>query len=468
MNDPRQLVTDYVRYGSETAFRELVTRYVDLVYSTALRLVGGDSHLAEDVTQTVFIQLARKARRLSPNVLMGGWLHRATCNAARAIIRSEQRRQRREQQAVEMNAIQVEGEDNLTKLTPVLDEALEELGAEDRAAILLRFFEQRQFGAVGEILGIGEDGARKRVNRALDKLETLLKRRGVTFSSLALGTFLATDAVTAAPAGLAASVAGAALAGITAGTTTLTLVKTLAMTKVKLGALSALIIAGVTTPLVVQHQTQARLARQNQELRNQLSSLAELQAENERLSNAVARLSQPGPVDSEHELLQLRSEVGTLRSQVNNLQNQNRQLQTAQTRPAPEPQPEQTNHYTAQQLVGIAKMNDARLLTQGLILYAQNNGQQLPSRFEQIQPYLKDANLGTNQFDLVAQGSLQDITNPAQVIVFRETQAWQTPDGGWVRTYGFADGHSEIHRPPDGNFEPWEKLHMLAAPDAGH
>ncbi|MEQ1887470.1 MAG: sigma factor, partial [Bryobacteraceae bacterium] len=79
MTDSQQLLAEYARNGSDAAFRELVTRYVDLVYSTALRLVEGDTHRAEDVTQTVFVDLSRKARTLPADVRLGGWLHRDTC-----------------------------------------------------------------------------------------------------------------------------------------------------------------------------------------------------------------------------------------------------------------------------------------------------------------------------------------------------------------------------------------------------
>ena len=86
------------KVGEEAAFRELVSRYVDLVYSAAIRLVNGDAHLAEDVTQTVFADLARMARSLSRGVMLGGWLHRHTCFVAGKTMRSERRRLARERQ----------------------------------------------------------------------------------------------------------------------------------------------------------------------------------------------------------------------------------------------------------------------------------------------------------------------------------------------------------------------------------
>jgi len=88
MTDSRKLLEDYVENGSETAFRELVSRYINLVYSTAVRLVDSDTHLAEDVVQTVFMDLARQARALSKDVMLGGWLHRHTCFVAAKAMRS--------------------------------------------------------------------------------------------------------------------------------------------------------------------------------------------------------------------------------------------------------------------------------------------------------------------------------------------------------------------------------------------
>jgi RNA polymerase sigma factor (sigma-70 family) len=105
MRDGQKLLAEYVQRGSEPAFRELVNRYLDLVYSAALRLVNGDPHLAEDVAQKVFVDLARMAGSLSKQVMLGSWLHRHTCFVARNAVRGERRRQNRERQAAEMSAL---------------------------------------------------------------------------------------------------------------------------------------------------------------------------------------------------------------------------------------------------------------------------------------------------------------------------------------------------------------------------
>src|SRR6266705_1148439 len=126
MTDCLQLLANYTDNGSETAFRALVSRYIDLVYSTARRLLNGDVHLAEDVTQTVFADLARKAPTFSKEVLLGGWLHRHTCYMAANVLRVERRRQAREQETVRMNVPEYDPNDTPAQLAPVLDEAINE------------------------------------------------------------------------------------------------------------------------------------------------------------------------------------------------------------------------------------------------------------------------------------------------------------------------------------------------------
>src|SRR5262245_49029801 len=126
MTDSQKLLAEYATNGSEGAFRELVARYVNLVYSTARRLVDGDSQLAEDVTQMVFISLATKGRTLSSSVMLGGWLHQRTFHLATKALRSERRRQAREREAVEMNSLQ--DNSDWRQLTPILDQAITQLG----------------------------------------------------------------------------------------------------------------------------------------------------------------------------------------------------------------------------------------------------------------------------------------------------------------------------------------------------
>ena len=317
MMDSQQLLAEYAQEGSDTAFRELVSRYVDLVYSTALRLVEGDTHRAEDVAQTVFVDLAGMAQKLSKDVMLGGWLHRHTCFVAAKIMRSERRRQSRERQAVEMNALQNDSEADFSLVAPMLDEAINELGEADRTAILLRFFEQHDFRAVGQALGSNEDTARMRVTRALEKLEMLLKRRGVTASSGALAVVLGVNAVQAAPAGLAVTISTAAvLAGTAVQTSTvIAATKTIAMTTLQKTIIGATLIAAVGTGIYEARQASS-LRTQVQTLQQQQAPLAEqlteLKTENERLSNLVAQANDSQALSKAQfsELLKLRGKSG--------------------------------------------------------------------------------------------------------------------------------------------------------------
>lgn len=326
MTDSQQLLAEYARTGSDAAFGELVARYVDLVYSTALRLVEGNTHRAEDVAQTVFVDLARLARTLSREVMLGGWLHRHTCFVAANTLRGERRRQARERQAVEMNTLQNHSEADFSQVAPMLDEAINELGEADRTAILLRFFEQHDFRSVGQALGGNEDAARMRVSRALEKLETLLKRRGVTASSGALAIVLGANAVQAAPVGLAVTIAtAAALAGTTIAATIATPTAATTMSWLNIKSIAAIVVAAVaagTGTHLVQQREATRLRSENQNL---IAQSEQLTSERDTYLSAVAankdeleRLQR-----SQGELLRLRGEIGVLR---NELASQKRQV----------------------------------------------------------------------------------------------------------------------------------------------
>jgi RNA polymerase sigma factor (sigma-70 family) len=411
MTDSQQLLADYVRNGSEEAFRELVTRYLALVHSTAIRLVGGNTHLAEDVAQIVFVDLARKARTLPGDVMLGGWLHRDTCFVAAKTMRSERRRQSRERHAVEMNSCQNHSASDLMLVAPILDEAINQLGAEDRTAILLRFFEQRDLRSVGNALGSNEDAARMRVNRALEKLHSRLKHRGVTLSVAALGTGLAAEAVTAAPAGLAVTISSVALAGAAAGTgTTFTLLK-----------------------------AQIKLREENDSFRQQI---AQLQVDNQSLSNFAAQAKNPAslPGDQFDELLRLRGEVGVLRQKTNELagfRQENRKL-LSQVAAQSEP----TNQVSAEDQFILRQTHAVDAMTTLLAAiknYATNHDGQYPGSFEQLAASGDlgttnfAGNLGLADFELVKDGAVDPQGNK---VVLRLRVPLQRPGSPSVMVLG--------------------------------
>lgn len=243
MTEDADLLRRYADENSEAAFADLVRRHVDHVYSTALRLVGGDAHRAEDVTQMVFVSLARKAPALIPHPVLAGWLYTAAHHAAAQVVRGEARRRRHEEEAHTMNEIlkDVSGaKADWEQVRPVLDAALRELGERDREAVVLRFFVQRPFAEIGRVLRVSEDAARMRVERAVEKLRLQLVRRGVSSSAGALLIVLETHVLGAAPAGLASSVAHVACAaGVLVGPLSL-VAQFMAETKVMVGVAGAL------------------------------------------------------------------------------------------------------------------------------------------------------------------------------------------------------------------------------------
>ena len=281
----QQLLRDYTNRRSEAAFAELVRRHVDFVYSAALRMVRDAQH-AEDVTQSVFVALAQNARQLTGHAVLSGWLHRTTQNLAANAVRSDVRRRAREQEAAAMNELlSAEPETVWEQITPYLDEALGELGEDDRDALLLRYFERKSAREMAQTLGTSEDAAQKRVNRAVERLREFFAKRGITVGASGLVVVITANGVQSAPIGLAAAISGAALSSAAGGVTALTILKTMTITKMQF-SVTALLITGAAISLIVQHQNQVALREQNESLHQQMSRL---QTENEKLSERIAR-----------------------------------------------------------------------------------------------------------------------------------------------------------------------------------
>ncbi len=207
-DDSRQLLLRYSRDRSDAAFRELVARHAPLVHATALRRLNGDAAAAEDVTQEVFTLLARKASGLR-DVILSGWLYRQTCRRAANHVRAERRRKRREKIAMDLFPLTQEAAAG--GLARDLDEAMLSLSAQDRDALVLRFLEGQPFSAVGRKLGVTEEAARKRVRRALDRLEGNLRRKGIASGGAGLGGVLSGFAAPALPDAMISRVSAKAL-----------------------------------------------------------------------------------------------------------------------------------------------------------------------------------------------------------------------------------------------------------------
>jgi RNA polymerase sigma factor (sigma-70 family) len=211
MTDDGQLLRQYVEERSEAAFTELVRRHVNVVYFAALRRVGGDRHLADDVAQSVFADLARKAPTLLERPALIGWLYTSTRFAAAQAVRTEQRRRTHEQEAQTMHELNSTPEADWNQLRPILDDAMDELNDQEREVVLLRFFEQLPLAEVGSRFAISTDAARMRVDRALEKLRGLLARRGLASTSTALAAVVATQSGLAVPPGMVARIVGGVL-----------------------------------------------------------------------------------------------------------------------------------------------------------------------------------------------------------------------------------------------------------------
>ena len=256
-NDDMELVRRFARDGSEEAFAALVARHVGLVHSVAMRQVR-DAHLAEEITQTVFIILARKAISLGSATVVSGWLCRTARFVSARALTMQHRRQQREQEAFMQSESADTESDAWQQIEPLLEPAMGQLSGADHDAVVLRFFEGRNFRDVGDALGTSEAAAKMRVNRALGKLWEFFAKRGVVLPVAVIAATVTANSVQAAPVGLAASVSVAAAKGaaVSSSTTALidTTIKLMAWTKLKAAVVvgTILVLTAGTATVTVQ------------------------------------------------------------------------------------------------------------------------------------------------------------------------------------------------------------------------
>lgn len=296
-SDDMQLLQEYATGRSEAAFTALVSRHINLVYSAAMRSVN-NPHQAEDITQLVFVMLARKSRALRRGTVLSGWLYQTARLTAANFIRTEMRRQHREHQALIQSTMNAPEAEAWTRVGPVLDEAMSQLNEKDRNAIVLRFFEGRPLKEVGDALGATEDAAKMRVNRALDKLRDFFHHRGITVPAAALAAAISANSIQAAPAGLAESLAAGVVQGSALTGSTLSFVKgaihimTSTKISVAIGVGAAAIIGLQWQQISTQKQTvkqlQAQVAQQTQDSRAQQAGIEKLQERNAFYAKTIA------------------------------------------------------------------------------------------------------------------------------------------------------------------------------------
>jgi len=452
-----QLLEDYALAKSQDAFTQLVQRHLDLVYTAALRQVRSPQ-LAEEISQSVFADLARAAEKLEPDTILIAWLYQVTRRTAIDVVRRESRRQARERLAVEMAAMNTATD--WTHIEPLLDDAMEALDDTDRAAILLRYFENKSLREVGQSLGTSDDAAQKRVSRAVEQLRKFFSKRGVGIGAGGLMVLISTNAVQSAPVALATSISTAAvLAGGTIHTSTaIVTTKVIAMTIMQklLVTASVVLLAGAG---VYEARQASRLTGETQMLRQKQTAVqAQIQLlENERdeATNRLAELlAENSPLKANPhmaELLELRSEVAQFKDAAAKKENDpiqsaaedllakveqlKQRLDQSPDKKIPEIQiltPTDwinvslkailTNNistqYALSQLRIAAKDRFAPMMAQALRNYTHASGGELPNDLSQLKPYF-DSTVGDEilgRYKLLHTGHLSDVPSEDMLV----------------------------------------------------
>ncbi|MGI8965999.1 MAG: sigma-70 family RNA polymerase sigma factor [Limisphaerales bacterium] len=313
-----ELLQEYARNNSDAAFASLVARHLNLVYSAALRQVRS-SHLAEEIAQSVFLDLSRSAKKLKPDTLLSAWLFQTTRRTAINVWKQESRRQLREQTAVELAAMN-SPESEWTHIEPLLDEAMDSLSREDRDALLLRFFENKSLREVGENFGASEDAAQKRVSRAVEQLRKFFTKRGVAIGSASFAALLSANVVQAAPIGLGATISSAISVAAISSVAAKTLIMTTTQ-KILIATTAAVVIGtGVYEAMQISdlHKQVEQLHSQQKPL---IEQIAQLQRERDEATNQLA-IAQNKNTRLRHDT----ADIYKLRGDVTRLQRDSQEL----------------------------------------------------------------------------------------------------------------------------------------------
>jgi RNA polymerase sigma factor (sigma-70 family) len=334
--DDMTLLREYAARQSDTAFEALVSRRVRFVYSAALRQVR-NPHLAEDVTQAVFIILAKKAESIRSETILTGWLFKTTRFAALAQTRAAARRRHYEQEAQMQSEIQTNAGDPLwEQLSPLLDEALAQLGEKDRQAVLLRFFENKSLADVGTSIGAGEDSARMRISRALEKLRRFFLKRGVVSTTALIAGAISANSVQSAPIELAAKVTSTVVKGSAVAASIPPLVKATLNIMAWIKTKTVLVIGASTllagTAVLTLQEIKDQLLGMQDQLGQYESQLDQARGEEHEILDRESH-NNPQPKERqemEDRLLQLRSMEDILQAHLTDRRDKLRELQMEQ------------------------------------------------------------------------------------------------------------------------------------------
>ena len=475
MRSDLELLREYVEDHSETAFVELVDRHLNMVWGVAQRTTK-DADLASDVAQEVFSDLAQKSSRLSPQIVLAAWLHRAASLAAAKCVRTYVRRSERERKAMDLHHQNLEqkSDESSDALLPLLDEGLECLSDKDRHAVVLRFFGHKSFAAVGTELGVSEDTAQKRVSRAIEKLRNYFRREGIAVGTATISSSLSAASAYTAPTELAAAVIVSSTGGITTLSASTLLIHKLQyqflLMKTKL-IVSVVAVSSITAPLFLQHQAIGALKAENARLEQQLYPIEALQAIRQELQPVQALEAELERLRAEQpELAALRQEATQLKGPDWEERRQLYQQRNDDERAWQEAKDTAILLRAEFEAVELHSHTRKAMLQIGLAarVWATDNENTFPQSFIEMTNELAnnyqegfEGGLRLEDFAWVPHARAVSQMEP-HLALFREKTPRQMPDGTWERCYTLCDGSAHILQSDSPDFSEHE-AHMIAA-----